>query len=101
MDWVVCPECAHPAEVTWRGTASGASVGDGVRQGPLPAAALVPAAERTAAGVAVHAGVVRGAIAVTEIHRGRFSADIDGDFVVFLIGMRPNKPWQPAQMAAG
>jgi len=31
---------------------------------------------------------------MTEIHRGRFSADIDGDFVVFLIGMRPNKPWR-------
>lgn len=27
------------------------------------------------------------------IHRGRFTADIDGDFVVFLIGMRVNHPW--------
>ncbi len=27
MDWVVCPECAHLAEVTWRSTASGTSVG--------------------------------------------------------------------------
>ena len=26
------------------------------------------------------------------IHPGRFSATIDGDFVVFLIGMRVNKP---------
>ena len=22
MNWVVCPECDHPAEVTWRGSAS-------------------------------------------------------------------------------
>ncbi len=33
-----------------------------------------------------------------EIHQGRFTADIDGDFVVFLIGMRFNHPlrirWQ-------
>lgn len=28
------------------------------------------------------------------IQRGRFTADIDGDFVVFLIGMRFNKPWK-------
>lgn len=28
------------------------------------------------------------------IHPGRFSASIDGDFVVFLIGMRVNKPWK-------
>lgn len=27
------------------------------------------------------------------IHRGRFSAEIEGDFVLFLIGMRFNKPW--------
>jgi len=26
---------------------------------------------------------------------GRMSATIDGDFVVFLIGMRVNKPWKP------
>jgi hypothetical protein len=25
---------------------------------------------------------------------GRYSASIDGDFVVFLIGMRVNKPWK-------
>jgi Domain of unknown function (DUF4188) len=30
---------------------------------------------------------------MTPIHRGRFSAEIDGDFVVFLIGPRINKPW--------
>src|SRR5437660_9187924 len=30
-------------------------------------------------------------------HRGRYTADIDGDFVVFLIGMRFNKPWRPRQ----
>ncbi len=28
------------------------------------------------------------------IHRGRFTAAHDGDIVVFLIGMRVNKPWQ-------
>src|SRR4051812_3058581 len=28
------------------------------------------------------------------IHPGRYSATIDGDFVVFLIGMRVNKPLQ-------
>jgi hypothetical protein len=27
------------------------------------------------------------------IHRGRHVARIEGDFVVFLIGMRINKPW--------
>lgn len=27
------------------------------------------------------------------IQRGRFTADIEGDFVVLLIGMRFNKPW--------
>jgi fumigallin biosynthesis monooxygenase-like protein len=26
--------------------------------------------------------------------RGRMTADIDGDFVVFLIGMRINRPWK-------
>ena len=25
---------------------------------------------------------------------GRMSAELDGDFVVFLIGMRINKPWK-------
>lgn len=27
------------------------------------------------------------------IHNGRFTAEIKGDFVVFLIGMRINQPW--------
>ena len=26
---------------------------------------------------------------------GRLTGQIDGDFVVFLIGMRINKPWKP------
>jgi hypothetical protein len=29
------------------------------------------------------------------IHKGRHAARIEGDFVVFLIGMRINKPWKP------
>jgi hypothetical protein len=28
------------------------------------------------------------------VHKGRFTADAEGDFVVFLIGMRFNKPWK-------
>jgi hypothetical protein len=28
------------------------------------------------------------------IHKGRHTARIEGDFVVFLIGMRINKPWK-------
>ena len=28
------------------------------------------------------------------IHRERLTASIDGDFVVFLIGMRLNQPWK-------
>lgn len=31
------------------------------------------------------------------IHAGRHSARIEGDFVVFLIGMRFNKPWKVRQ----
>ena len=31
---------------------------------------------------------------MAEVRRGRYSADVDGDFVVFLIGARLNKPWQ-------
>jgi hypothetical protein len=27
------------------------------------------------------------------IFKGRYKAGIEGDFVVFLIGMRPNRPW--------
>jgi hypothetical protein len=30
---------------------------------------------------------------VAKVFQGRYSADIDGDFVVFLIGMRFNKLW--------
>ncbi len=29
------------------------------------------------------------------MHRGRHTAALDGDFVVFLIGMRMNRPWRP------
>jgi hypothetical protein len=29
------------------------------------------------------------------VHRGRYTAAVDGDFVVFLIGMRINRPWKP------
>ena len=28
------------------------------------------------------------------VHAGRFTAQVEGDFVVFLIGMRFNKPWK-------
>jgi hypothetical protein len=28
------------------------------------------------------------------IHPGRYTAEIEGDFVVFLIGMRLNRPWK-------
>ncbi len=31
---------------------------------------------------------------MAEIHEGRWSAEIDGEVVVFLIGMRVNKPWR-------
>jgi Domain of unknown function (DUF4188) len=39
-----------------------------------------------------------------EVQRGRYTADIDGDFVVFLIGMRLNHPlrirkWWPVATA--
>jgi hypothetical protein len=39
-----------------------------------------------------------------DVHPGRFTADIEGDFVVFLIGMRFNKPlrvrrWWPVATA--
>jgi hypothetical protein len=36
---------------------------------------------------------------VAPIRSGRFAAEIDGDFVVFLIGPRINKPWQLVQAA--
>lgn len=28
------------------------------------------------------------------VYRGRYTAHLDGDFVVFLIGMRVNRPWK-------
>ena len=31
---------------------------------------------------------------MAEIKQGRWTAEIEGDFVVFLIGARINKPWQ-------
>ena len=31
---------------------------------------------------------------MTKVNPGRLTAEIDGDFVVFLIGMRINKPWK-------
>ena len=31
---------------------------------------------------------------MAEIHPGRYTAEIEGDFVVFLIGMRLNRPWK-------
>ena len=31
---------------------------------------------------------------VAEINQGRWTAEIEGDFVVFIIGARVNKPWQ-------
>lgn len=34
---------------------------------------------------------------MAEIRRGRFAAEIDGDFVIFLIGARINKPWALVQ----
>jgi hypothetical protein len=30
---------------------------------------------------------------MAKVFTGRYTADLDGDFVVFLIGMRVNKPW--------
>ena len=35
------------------------------------------------------------------VHKGRYTAAIDGDFVVFLIGMRDQPPVEAAQVAAG
>jgi Domain of unknown function (DUF4188) len=34
-----------------------------------------------------------------EIFPGRWSGDIEGDFVVFLIGMRVNRPWKLRKVA--
>jgi hypothetical protein len=38
---------------------------------------------------------------MANVIKGRMTAELDGDFVVFLIGMRINKPWKLPQMAAG
>ena len=32
---------------------------------------------------------------MAKIFPGRYTAEVEGDFVVFLIGMRINKPWLP------
>jgi len=32
---------------------------------------------------------------MAKVHDGRYMAHIEGEFVVFLIGMRINKPWRP------
>jgi hypothetical protein len=37
---------------------------------------------------------------MAEIRRGRYTAEIDGDFVVLLIGPRLNKPWLALQSFA-
>jgi Domain of unknown function (DUF4188) len=34
---------------------------------------------------------------VAKVHKGRFTADMEDDFVVFMIGMRLNKPWRVRQ----
>ena len=34
---------------------------------------------------------------MAKAYPGRYAADIDGDFVVFLIGMRVTKPWRPTK----
>jgi hypothetical protein len=31
---------------------------------------------------------------MAKLHPGRFTADVEGDFVVLVIGMRFNKPWR-------
>src|SRR5688572_22436423 len=33
-------------------------------------------------------------MARAKVHRERMAAEMDGEFVVFLIGMRMNKPWK-------
>lgn len=35
---------------------------------------------------------------MAEIHRGRHQATIEGDFVVFVIGLRMNRPWKVRQL---
>ena len=34
---------------------------------------------------------------MAKVHKGRFTADMEDDFVVFMIGMRLNKPWRVRQ----
>jgi len=34
---------------------------------------------------------------MAKTYPGRYAADIEGDFVVFLIGMRVTKPWKPTK----
>ena len=34
---------------------------------------------------------------MSKVHPGRFTAQIDGEFVVFVIGMRINKLWKPTK----
>ena len=36
---------------------------------------------------------------MAEIKQGRWTAEIEGDFVVFIIGARANKPWQLIRIA--
>ena len=36
---------------------------------------------------------------MAEIFPGRYTADVEGDFVVFLIGMRVNRPWRLRKVA--
>jgi hypothetical protein len=31
----------------------------------------------------------------SKVHRGRYTAQLSGDFVVFIIGTRINRPWKP------
>src|ERR1700712_442341 len=38
--------------------------------------------------------VLGGITTMATVTNGRMTADIEGDFVVFLIGMRINKPWK-------
>ena len=54
------------------------------------------AVRRTSAAPPCRARAARGrreVIPMADVRHGRFSAEIDGDFVVFLIGARLNKPW--------
>ena len=34
---------------------------------------------------------------MSEVHAQRLTVEVEGDFVVFLIGMRINRPWKPRQ----